>query len=187
MLAHLLRLCPRCTYICGTEIKKLPPLPAGLLLGLLFFYDIFWVFFTPVMVEVAKNFDAPIKLLFRRVPAIAGAPAQFSMLGLGDIVLPGLFVALILRCACGRGGLAAAVGDCRHCCLIVAPCPRIDPAAKVTCRNQQGSKVKTRLTRPISVAALLPSGTTPAATSGPATSSRPSGATPPAWPPASSS
>ena len=35
--------------------------PAGL-----FFYDVFWVFFTPVMVSVAKNFEAPIKLLFPR-------------------------------------------------------------------------------------------------------------------------
>lgn len=32
----------------------------------LFLYDIFWVFYTPVMVSVAKNFDAPIKLLFPR-------------------------------------------------------------------------------------------------------------------------
>jgi hypothetical protein len=28
----------------------------------LFVYDIFWVFFTPVMVSVAKSFDAPIKV-----------------------------------------------------------------------------------------------------------------------------
>jgi hypothetical protein len=34
----------------------------------LFFYDIFWVFGTEVMVTVAKSFDAPIKLLFPRVP-----------------------------------------------------------------------------------------------------------------------
>jgi minor histocompatibility antigen H13 len=33
----------------------------------LFFYDIFWVFGTEVMVTVAKSFDAPIKLLFPRV------------------------------------------------------------------------------------------------------------------------
>jgi hypothetical protein len=33
------------------------PLQAGL-----FVYDIFWVFFTPVMVSVAKSFDAPIKV-----------------------------------------------------------------------------------------------------------------------------
>jgi len=29
----------------------------------LFVYDIFWVFFTPVMVSVAKSFDAPIKVI----------------------------------------------------------------------------------------------------------------------------
>ena len=29
----------------------------------LFIYDIFWVFCTPVMVSVAKSFDAPIKVL----------------------------------------------------------------------------------------------------------------------------
>jgi minor histocompatibility antigen H13 len=39
---------------------------AILLVGL-FFYDIFWVFGTEVMVSVAKSFDGPIKLLFPRV------------------------------------------------------------------------------------------------------------------------
>lgn len=39
---------------------------AILLVGL-FFYDIFWVFGTDVMVTVAKSFDGPIKLLFPRV------------------------------------------------------------------------------------------------------------------------
>lgn len=34
---------------------------AALLVGL-FFYDIFWVFGTPVMVTVAKGLDAPIKV-----------------------------------------------------------------------------------------------------------------------------
>ena len=67
-----------------------------LLVGL-FFYDIFWVFGTDVMVSVAKSFDAPIKLLFPRAFATETAKAQFSMLGLGDIVIPGIFVALLLR------------------------------------------------------------------------------------------
>lgn len=35
--------------------------------------DIFWVFATPVMVSVAKNFDAPIKLLFPRALEPLGA------------------------------------------------------------------------------------------------------------------
>ena len=67
------------------------------LLSGLFFYDIFWVFFTPVMVTVAKSFDAPIKLLFLKSVTSDGKPT-FSMLGLGDIVLPGLLVAFAARC-----------------------------------------------------------------------------------------
>ena len=66
---------------------------ATVLLSLLFFYDIFWVFGTDVMVTVAKNLKAPIKLIFPR-PAISDKP---NMLGLGDIVLPGIYIALLLR------------------------------------------------------------------------------------------
>jgi minor histocompatibility antigen H13 len=69
---------------------------AILLVGL-FFYDIFWVFGTDVMVTVAKSFDGPIKILFPRVLPTLEAKGEFSLLGLGDIVIPGLFVALLLR------------------------------------------------------------------------------------------
>lgn len=64
---------------------------AALLLGL-FFYDIFFVFATDVMVTVATKFDAPIKLFFPR-----GEGLRPSMLGLGDIVIPGIFLSLMLR------------------------------------------------------------------------------------------
>jgi len=74
------------------------------LLSGLFVYDIFWVFGTDVMVTVAKSFEAPVKLLFPRNllqvyfgAQSADAAFQFSMLGLGDIVIPGIFVALLLR------------------------------------------------------------------------------------------
>jgi minor histocompatibility antigen H13 len=71
-----------------------------ILIGL-FFYDIWAVFFTPLMVTVAKNLDQPIKLLFPRpdVPGAEGKPPvkSYSMLGLGDIVLPGLMIGLALR------------------------------------------------------------------------------------------
>jgi minor histocompatibility antigen H13 len=77
---------------------------AILLVGL-FFYDIFWVFGTDVMVTVAKSFDGPIKLLFPRVLAAAGEKSEFSLLGLGDIVIPGLFVALLLRFDAHRAGV----------------------------------------------------------------------------------
>ncbi|EME89445.1 uncharacterized protein MYCFIDRAFT_127641 [Pseudocercospora fijiensis CIRAD86] len=73
-----------------------------LILSGLFFYDIWAVFFTPLMVTVAKNLDVPIKLLFPRPDSQPSAPGEapkrsYSMLGLGDIVLPGLMVALALR------------------------------------------------------------------------------------------
>lgn len=85
--------------IQGIEFLSLGSVQIGciLLVGL-FFYDIFWVFCTPVMVSVAKSFEAPIKLLFPRFDEAAIALSKpFSMLGLGDIVIPGIFVALILR------------------------------------------------------------------------------------------
>jgi minor histocompatibility antigen H13 len=69
---------------------------AILLVGL-FFYDIFWVFGTDVMVTVAKSFDGPIKLLFPVILPTLEEKGKFSLLGLGDIVIPGLFVALLLR------------------------------------------------------------------------------------------
>jgi minor histocompatibility antigen H13 len=66
-----------------------------ILLGGLFFYDVFWVFGTDVMVSVAKSFDAPIKLLFPK--NLYAEKYAYSMLGLGDIVIPGVFIALLLR------------------------------------------------------------------------------------------
>ena len=51
------------------------------------------VFGTEVMVTVAKSFDAPIKLLFPQT----SWEERPSMLGLGDIVIPGIFIALMLR------------------------------------------------------------------------------------------
>lgn len=64
----------------------------------LFVYDIFWVFGTNVMVTVAKSFEAPIKLVFPQDLLEKGLHgSNFAMLGLGDIVVPGIFIALLLR------------------------------------------------------------------------------------------
>ena len=85
--------------INGIELLHLNSVGTGciLLIGL-FFYDVFWVFGTNVMVTVAKNFDAPIKVLFPQDFLVRGIFAKnFSMLGLGDIVIPGIFIALLLR------------------------------------------------------------------------------------------
>ncbi|KAJ6113260.1 hypothetical protein N7523_006577 [Penicillium sp. IBT 18751x] len=70
-----------------------------LILGSLFFYDIYFVFFTPMMVTVATKLDVPIKLLFPRPPSPGEEPdaVSLAMLGLGDIVIPGMMVGLALR------------------------------------------------------------------------------------------
>lgn len=85
--------------INGVELLHLNKVVTGcILLGGLFFYDIFWVFGTNVMVTVAKSFEAPIKLVFPQDLLENGLGAQnMAMLGLGDIVIPGIFVALLLR------------------------------------------------------------------------------------------
>ncbi|KAJ5699108.1 hypothetical protein N7462_001113 [Penicillium macrosclerotiorum] len=71
----------------------------SLILGSLFFYDIYFVFFTPLMVTVATKLDVPIKLLFPRPPSPGEAPdaVSLAMLGLGDIVIPGMMIGLALR------------------------------------------------------------------------------------------
>lgn len=83
----------------AVELLQLNKIATGcILLGGLFFYDIFWVFATNVMVTVAKSFEAPIKLVFPRDIFASNANAtNFAMLGLGDIVVPGIFIALLLR------------------------------------------------------------------------------------------
>lgn len=86
--------------INGVELLQLNSVMTGcILLGGLFFYDVFWVFGTNVMVTVAKSFEAPIKLVFPQdllEKGVFGA-TNMAMLGLGDIVIPGIFVALLLR------------------------------------------------------------------------------------------
>ncbi|VWU48535.1 signal peptide peptidase, putative [Hepatocystis sp. ex Piliocolobus tephrosceles] len=66
---------------------------AFLLLSGLFIYDIFWVFGNDVMITVAKSFEAPVKLLF----PVSQNPLHYSMLGLGDIIIPGIVISLCLR------------------------------------------------------------------------------------------
>ncbi|CAB1440951.1 unnamed protein product [Pleuronectes platessa] len=83
----------------GVELLHLNNVSTGcILLWGLFVYDVFWVFGTNVMVTVAKSFEAPIKLVFPQDLLEKGLGASnFAMLGLGDIVIPGIFIALLLR------------------------------------------------------------------------------------------
>ncbi|KAK0507266.1 hypothetical protein JMJ35_010304 [Cladonia borealis] len=70
-----------------------------LILMALFIYDIYFVFFTPLMVTVATNIEIPAKLLFPRPmgPHEDQSKQALSMLGLGDIVLPGIIIGYALR------------------------------------------------------------------------------------------
>jgi len=57
-------------------------------------YDTYFVFHSEVMMTVAKGIDLPLKIL---------APADikmssFAMIGLGDIIIPGLLSSMCLRC-----------------------------------------------------------------------------------------
>lgn len=91
--------------VCYGALQLMSPTTfttGSMILTGLFFYDIWAVFFTPLMVTVAQNLDVPIKLVFPRpedpnFPSEGDAKPSYSMLGLGDIVLPGLMIALALR------------------------------------------------------------------------------------------
>lgn len=48
------------------------------------------------MVEVATTLDVPIKLLWPK-SVLFSDTRGFTMLGLGDVVVPGVFIALALR------------------------------------------------------------------------------------------
>uniref|UniRef100_A0A8R1TTV9 Signal peptide peptidase n=1 Tax=Onchocerca volvulus TaxID=6282 RepID=A0A8R1TTV9_ONCVO len=86
--------------IYGIESIHLCSFKAGtMLLAGLFIYDVFWVFATDVMTTVAKGIDAPLLLQFPQDIYRHGLnnAGKHAMLGLGDIVIPGIFIALLRR------------------------------------------------------------------------------------------
>jgi hypothetical protein len=76
---------------------------ATVLLTLALVYDVFWVYIQPkitgtssVMVGVVKGLSLPLFVAFPEYSSI-GSNVSVSLLGLGDIVLPGLLVAFAAR------------------------------------------------------------------------------------------
>ena len=66
---------------------------AALLSGL-FLYDVIFVFGSDVMLTVATKIEAPVKFLFpASLDTITTRSYPFSVLGLGDIVVPGVMSA----------------------------------------------------------------------------------------------
>ena len=98
VLNNMIALCMAAVGLKLVQLNKATP--AVLLLSLLFIYDIFWVFGSPyvfpegksVMVEVATSMDLPNKLIMPKLLAIEG---RSSMLGLGDIVIPGFYLTFL--------------------------------------------------------------------------------------------
>mmetsp|Transcript_101478 Transcript_101478/g.185859 ORF Transcript_101478/g.185859 Transcript_101478/m.185859 type:complete len:521 (+) Transcript_101478:34-1596(+) len=85
---------------------RLPNLKVGTLLLLCtFFFDIFWVFLSPlifkksVMIEVATGGGTGQSVpMVLKIPSLSGnLPGEFKILGLGDIAIPGLLVSMLLR------------------------------------------------------------------------------------------
>ena len=68
-----------------------------ILLAGLFFYDITFVFGTDIMMTVATKVEAPVKFLYTAPPSDTPRDYPFSVLGLGDVVVPGLFVRFMTR------------------------------------------------------------------------------------------
>jgi hypothetical protein len=108
LFPHAARHFQRCSLLlwpltASCRVSRLSSLKvASSLLTLAFFYDIFWVFISSsifgknVMVTVATGLNVPIKIL---VPLMLShsKTTQFTLIGLGDIVLPGLLLCFALR------------------------------------------------------------------------------------------
>ena len=96
VLNNLIAFAMASAFVKIVQLNKIDP--ALIFLWLLFVYDIFWVFVSPyvfpqgksVMVEVATSFDIPNKLI---MPALLNRETgRTAMLGLGDVVIPGLYL-----------------------------------------------------------------------------------------------
>lgn len=88
-----------CIVIFGLQTIKIDNFKvACILLSGLFLYDIFWVFGTDVMVTVSKGVDGPIKIIFPSDIITGGIMSKrHGILGLGDIMIPGIVVAMMYR------------------------------------------------------------------------------------------
>lgn len=93
-------------FLCMLQrTLRLPNLwVASALLIAMFFFDIFWVFLSPlifeksVMVQVAKGGGTGQTIpMLLRIPAFSDPLGRDRMLGFGDVALPGLLISFLLR------------------------------------------------------------------------------------------
>uniref|UniRef100_H3AIF1 Histocompatibility minor 13 n=1 Tax=Latimeria chalumnae TaxID=7897 RepID=H3AIF1_LATCH len=83
----------------GVELLHLNNVSTGcILLGGLFIYDVFWVSRLTINWVSEKGDSETVQVVFPQDLLERGlAASNFAMLGLGDIVIPGIFIALLLR------------------------------------------------------------------------------------------
>ena len=94
-----------CLLLTLQRVLRLPNIKISLvLLSLAFFYDVFWVFLSPyffsssVMQTVAQGGSTGESVpMLLRLPRIQDELGGQTMLGLGDIALPGLLISYLLR------------------------------------------------------------------------------------------
>lgn len=87
-----------CVVVTGIKSTKVPNFKiATILLTLFFVYDIYFVFGTDVMVTVATQVEIPVKLIMPHYVNRETDEVKLLILGLGDLTLPGIFIALCLR------------------------------------------------------------------------------------------
>ena len=55
-------------------------------------YDVSFVYGSDVMITVAREFDAPMKIL------IPVKGFGYAMIGIGDIIVPGFLISMCMRC-----------------------------------------------------------------------------------------
>ncbi|TYI06489.1 hypothetical protein ES332_A10G163300v1 [Gossypium tomentosum] len=95
-----------CMMINVLQLARLPNIKVAMvLLCLAFFYDIFWVFISPlifqqsVMIAVAKgkNTGGESIPMLLRVPRLIDPWGGYNMIGFGDILFPGLLITFTYR------------------------------------------------------------------------------------------
>ncbi|KAG0377439.1 hypothetical protein BGX24_006108 [Mortierella sp. AD032] len=94
--------------LSAVQVFSLESFKAGIaLLGGLCISDVYWTYGSSEIVNtVVKQVDIPIKVIFPRLLLALplGKAYKFASLGLGEIIAPGLFVALCLRYDQHRAG-----------------------------------------------------------------------------------
>ena len=144
--------------VCATFVRtvQLPSLEVGVqLLGLMFLYDIFMVFLSPlffhksVMMSVAtagqpshtvlpdgtcERYDGERMPMLLMIPRGDPSRGDYAMLGLGDIVVPGLLLTFAARCDLSLRGAASPLGYWGAAAAgYLSTCPGRVPDMSATC------------------------------------------------------